>query len=360
MEKKEQPAEEPATAETPRLSNAEKERDRKMKNLISAVILLTGLFIGSLFVDVAQMLRKKGFSQQILKKVDVFSYEGKSWVAYSDPIIKVSVISDDTCEACDPSQPLIWFRRMLPTMLPEKIDANSDSGKALLEKNKIKSIPAFIFAQDVDKTEFFKQAGDFFEKKDNYYVLKTSQIGMEAGKYIEVPKITEQDIRLGSMDAKVNLIEFSDFQCSYCKTFQINTIQRILKDYGDKVLFVYKHLPLGFHQQALNAALASECANAQGRFEAYSQKLFSAQDDWGKSEGTQKFKAYAAQLGLKTVEFNQCLDSKKYQEKIDNDVKTANEFGISGTPALFINNQLKSGAVNYDEIKKVIDEELAK
>ncbi len=354
--------EQPVLLEEAREPKKEKEssQDKKMKNLISAVVLLAGLFLGSLFVDMAQMIRGKGFSQRVLDKTDVFSLDGKSWVAYTDPVVKIKVISDDSCEACSPDQALVWFRRVIPTILPEKVDINSDEGKAVAEKYAIKSIPAFVFDKEVEKTDFYAQAAALFSEVNGGLVLQTAQLGLEAGKYIQTPSIEENDIVIGSREAKVKLIEFSDFQCPYCKAFQLNTIQKILVEYKDRILFVYKNLPLDFHPQAENAALAVECANEQGKFEAYSNKLFDSQDDWGKSEGTARFKTYAAQLGFKTADFNKCLDDKKYQEKINEDKKEAEEFGISGTPAIFINDQFKAGAVAYDDIKKIIEEELAK
>lgn len=353
-------------------SKAEKEErkrcgDKKIKNLISAAILLAGLFLGSVFVDVAQMVRGKGFSQRVLDKVDVFSLDGKTWVAYSDPVVKAQVISDDNCEACKPDDVLVWFRRVLPTILPEKIDADSETGKNLLKQYGLKSIPAFVFAKDLEKTDFYRQAGALFSEKDGSFVLQTSELGLEAGKYVETPSVSDDDIQIGPKDAKVKVIEFSDFQCPYCRAFRLNTIQKVLKDYGDKILFVYKNLPLDIHPQAENAALAASCANEQGKFEDYSNKLFESQNDWGKSQGTpaspaggQKFKTYAVQLGLNAAEFNKCLDDKKYQDKINKDKEEAKNFGISGTPAIFINDQFKGGVVSYDDIKKIIEEELAK
>lgn len=334
--------------------------DKKVKNLISAVILLAGLFLGSVFVDVAQMVKGKGFSQKILDKTDVFALDNKTWVAYTDPIVKIQVISDDSCEACDPSQALVWFRRVLPTILPEKIDANSQEGKDVLAKFGVKSIPAFIFSKDVDKTDFYTQAQVLFSEKEGSFVLQTVELGLPVGKYVETPSITDEDIQIGNKEAKVKLVEFYDPQCPYCKAFQLNTIQKIIKDYGDKILLVYKNFPLDFHAQAQSAALAVECANEQGKFEIYSSKLFNLQDDWGKSQGTQKFKTYALQTGLNAVQFNKCLDDKKYQDKINKDMEEGKSFGISGTPSIFINDQFKNGAISYDDIKKVIDEELAK
>jgi protein-disulfide isomerase len=132
-----------------------------------------------------------------------------------------------------------------------------------------------------------------------------------------------------------------------------------MKEYEDKTLFVYKHFPLGIHPEANGAALASECALEQDKFWEYADKLYSSQEDWSTAKnGTQKFKEYARTLKLDIGKFNQCLDDNKYQSKIDSDVAEANEFGISGTPATFINNQFINGVVGTDDLKTVIDEEL--
>jgi len=333
---------------------------KKIKNLISLIILLAGLLIGSVFVDVAQLVKGSGVSQKALNETDVFELNDKTWVAYSEPIVNVSVINDDNCEECQPDEVLTWLRRMLPTLLSSKIDYDSIEGEKILEDASAKSIPVFAFSSEIENTDFYEQAQMLFDKKGDYYILNTAQLGAPAGKYTELPEINEDDIKIGNEDSKIKLIVFSDFQCPYSKAFN-DTAQKILEEYKDKVLYVFKQLPLiSLHPKAVDAALASECANEQDEFLNYANKLFEGQKDWGKSEGTQELKTYARQIGLNAVQFNKCLDDKKYQEKIDKDSQGAKEFGISGTPAIFINDQFKSGAAGYDTVKKIIDEELGK
>lgn len=334
---------------------------KKIKNLIALAVLLGGLFIGSVFVDVMQLAKGSGFSQKALSKMDIFELGGKTWVAYPEPIVKVQVVSDDTCPECAPDEVLVWLRRVVPTILTEKIDVNSGSGKQFVSQEGIKTIPAFIFSGEVEKTDFFQQAQVLFNKKDNKYVLSTSELGVPVGKYIETPAIGENDIKIGPEDAKVKVVEFSDFQCPYCKTFYTAALKKMLSDYGDKVLFVFKNLPLDFHPQSNNASLAAECANEQGKFIIYADKLFANQDTWGKTQGTQSFKSMAQQIaGMNIAQFNQCLDDKKYQDKIDRDKEEAKSFGVSGTPAVFVNDQFKNGAIDYNTLKAAIDGELAK
>ena len=344
------------------LTPAEKQ-EKKIKNLLSLVVLLGGLFVGSLFVDVAQMVKGGGFSQKVLNGSDVFQVDGKTWVAYSEPMVKIQVVSDDTCEACDPSEALVGLRRVMPTMMTEKIDAKSEAGKALLAKFEIKTIPALIFSKEVEKTELFTQAQQFFVLKDNAYALKTSEVGLPVGKYIEGPSVGDADVQLGAKDAKVKVVEFMDFQSPSSKKYHETITKNLIKDYADKVLIAFKQLPSGTYPQAQNSALASLCANEQGKFVAYADKLFSSQADWSSVKdvkNTQKFKTYASQLGLNAGDFNKCLDDKKFQDKISSDVNEGISFGIQGVPTTFINDQIQAPTVKYDDLKKVIDEQLAK
>ena len=332
---------------------------RKIKNLISAVILLAGLLAGSLFVDVAQMIRGRGFSQKALDKVDVFSIDGKTWVAYQDPVVRVKVITDDACEECNPDEVLVWMRRILPTMLAEKMDASSETARPAAAAAGVKTIPAFIFSSEIEKTDFYAQAQPIFKKTEAGYVLQTAELGIPVGRYLETPPVAEDDIQTGNKDAKVKVIEYLDFQCPYCKTFQASTMSRLISEYQDRVLFVHKNFPLDSNSQSQNAALAVFCANEQGKFLEYSDKLFENQNDWGQAQGTQKFKNYASQLRLNASLFNQCLDEKRYQEKISRDYEEGVSFGITGTPSVFIGDSFHSGVAGPEELKKIIEEKLA-
>ena len=335
-------------------------RNQKVKNLISLVILLSGLFVGSLFVDLSQLVKGGGISQKVLNNKDIFELDGRTWVAYSEPIVKMSVINDDACKDCNVDQVLVWFKKMLPTVQTEKVAYDSPEGKKIIDEYKIKTLPAFVFGDKVKDTDFYTQAAQFFTKKDNHYVLDTMKLGMPAGKYLQTPKITDNDIKIGPDDAKVKIIEFSDFQCPYCKMFQ-GTVDKILEEYGNDVQLVYKPLPLeSIHPRARAAALAAECANEQGKFLDYSKKLFDNQKVWTKTDNNRYFINYATQLGLKTKQFEKCLNDKKYNDRIDESIATAKEFGISGTPALFINDKFKGGVSKLEDLNAIIDNYLGK
>jgi len=337
----------------------EKETKQRVKNLISVAILLGGLFVGSLFVDIIQLVSGSGFSSKKIQESGVLAMGGRTWVAYDQPVVKVRVFSSANCSTCKTDEVLVWLRRLLPTIQAEKIDTDTAEGKASAAKLGVKTIPGFVFSEEVVQSDFFAKAPNVFAQKEKEYVMNGSEIGMPVGQYLELPVVDEQNAKIGKDDAPIRLIEFSDFQCPYCKTLH-ESVKQVLAENGDQVQLVFKNLPLDFHAQAPGAALAGACADEQGKFEVFADKLFANQSDWSATKGTAKFKTYALQLGLKTADFNKCLDDKKYQELIDKDKAEAEKFGITGTPAIFINGQFKNGAVSLEELRTIIDEELGK
>ena len=164
----------------------------------------------------------------------------------------------------------------------------------------------------------------------------------------------------GNDNAPVTLIEFSDFQCSFCRKFWQTTLPLVQKKYIDtgKIKFVYRHFAiLGKHSVA--AAQAAECAHEQGRFWTYHDKLFtSAGTPLAFTDG--KLKGYANELGLKGQAFNQCFDSGKYLKKVERETATAAFLGARGTPAFFLNGQLIAGAQPLEVFETAIEKELKK
>ena len=332
---------------------------KKMKNLISLSILLLGLFFGSLFVDIGQLVSGRGYSQKNLNKSDVFVADGKTWVAYNEPPVGISVLSDDACEECDPADVLVWLRRVLPTISTRKVDYDSAEGEEMIVKFDLKTLPAFVFDESLKETELYAQAQEAFLEKEGKYVLDTQLLGAPVGKYLVLPQIGEDDAVFGAADAKAKVVVYSDFQCPYCKVFYTG-LRSVMKDknYADKTLFGFK--VLSFYDHSNDAANASECALEQGKFWEYADILYAKQSDWSNSSGTAKFKNYAVNLRLDSGKFNQCLDSQKYQNKIDANIAEAQAFGVSGTPTIFVGDKVETGALTAEQLKKDIDEQLNK
>lgn len=167
-----------------------------------------------------------------------------------------------------------------------------------------------------------------------------------------VPAITADDHVVGGKDAKVTLIVYTDFECPYCSR-HFDTTEEIIKAYGDKIKFVVRHFPLSFHANAQKAAEASECASEQGKFWEMHDAIFAANK--AKDMSIDKWKAEAKNLGLNTTQFNSCLDSGKYANKVSQQASGGASAGVDGTPATFINGELVSGALPVDSFKAQID-----
>jgi len=157
----------------------------------------------------------------------------------------------------------------------------------------------------------------------------------------------------GGAKAPVTIIEFSDYQCPFCKRAE-DVVSQVMKTYGDKVRLVYRNYPLPMHPNARPASEAAQCANAQGKFWPYHEKLFANQTALSED----KLKAYAQEVGLDGQKFAECLAQKSFKAAIDQDITDASKVGVNGTPAFFINGRMLSGAQPFEKFKEVIDEEL--
>jgi len=157
----------------------------------------------------------------------------------------------------------------------------------------------------------------------------------------------------GPADASVTIIEFSDFQCPFCKR-AVPIIEEILEKYPKDVRFVYRHLPLPSHSRARPAAEAAVCADGQGKFWQYHDAIF--EDSRNLSD--EDLLRYAGDTGLDIDRFKQCLVSEETKQAVQDDSDAAKAAGISSTPIFLINGVLVSGAKPVAEFVKIIDAEL--
>jgi len=170
------------------------------------------------------------------------------------------------------------------------------------------------------------------------------------GKVVEV-KVNDDDAYKGSKSAKVTVVEFSDFQCPFCKRASGN-YDAIVKAYGDKVRVVFKHFPLvQIHDSAYKAAQAAQCMNDQGKFFEYHDKLFANNTALTEAD----LKKYVTEVGGDVAKFDDCVKKEKYKAKVDKDMAEGQKYGVSGAPTYFINGNMLVGAVSFEELKQAID-----
>jgi protein-disulfide isomerase len=160
----------------------------------------------------------------------------------------------------------------------------------------------------------------------------------------------------GPANAAVTIVEFSDFECPYCGQL-FPTLKQVEKNYPQQVRIVYRQYPLAsIHPHAQKAAEASLCANDQKKFWEFHDSMFGKQNELSVPDLKQR----AVDLKLDTQAFNSCLDSGRHADAIAADIQEGARFGVSGTPALFVNGRLLSGNQPYSEIQTVIEDELAR
>lgn len=169
-------------------------------------------------------------------------------------------------------------------------------------------------------------------------------------------EVSSEDWSLGRLDSKVKLVEYSDFQCPACRVYH-GAIKEVLKDYGDQILFVYRHFPLQQHANAEIAALAAESAGRQGKFFEMHDLLFDNQEVWEANTNAREiFKTYATKLGLDMEKFNKDLDLREIRIKILNSYRDGVASGVNSTPSFFLNGKKIQNPNNFDDFKKLIKE----
>jgi protein-disulfide isomerase len=165
---------------------------------------------------------------------------------------------------------------------------------------------------------------------------------------------------LGSEDAPITIVEYTDYQCPFCQRYFFNTFGQILEEYVEtgKVRYTVKDMALSFHSKAKPAAYATRCAGEQDRYWEMHEKIFTFQNQWSYSDDVQaQFTEYATDLGLDTAEFTTCYANapEQYDAQIDADLAEANLLGISGTPSFTINGQVIVGAQPFETFQQVIE-----
>jgi predicted DsbA family dithiol-disulfide isomerase len=268
-------------------------------------------------------------------------------------------------------------RRALDAVLDQKLLESEAAQRATTVEQMLKDLEAKVTdPSDAEIEAFFlgrQESGRRFEdvREQMRSQLKTARRtaardafigGLRKRHTVEVafdsPRIdiVADPARLkGAPDAPVQIVEFSDFECPFCRRAE-STIQAVVAKYQGKVSLAYRDFPLtAIHASAQQAAEASRCAAEQGKFWTYHERLFASD-----ALDVKTLKTYARDVGLDTKRFDTCLETRRQREAVDRDAQQGRLAGVTGTPAFFINGIPLSGAQPAAAFEKIIDEELAR
>lgn len=181
----------------------------------------------------------------------------------------------------------------------------------------------------------------------------------------ELKALEDDDAVLGDPNAPVTIVEFSDYECPFCKRHATQVLPLLKEQYIDtgKVKLVFRDLPLDFHDPlATQEAIAAECAREQGgdaTYYEYHDLIFETTNSNG--QGLEKSQLYdlAGQVGVDKSKFTECLDSEKYEDEVQKDMAAAQKYGISGTPGFLVNGWFINGAQPFSVFEEIIEQELA-
>lgn len=184
-----------------------------------------------------------------------------------------------------------------------------------------------------------------------FTALRNDAVPSVVGADAIVRLVTDDDPAIGARDARVTIVEFSDFECPFClEAFPI--IRELMAAYGDRVRFIYRDFPVSeIHASAQKAGEAGECAHAQGKFWAMHDKLFQNAPRFSDDA----LKGYARAIGLEGTAFDSCLASGQFAQEVVNDRADGLALGVRGTPTWFINGRKVEGVIPADTFRLLID-----
>lgn len=166
----------------------------------------------------------------------------------------------------------------------------------------------------------------------------------------------------GAKDAKVSIVEYSDFQCPACGAYH-PVVEKIVAEYKEKVSFTYRHFPLDQHKNANPTAYAAEAAGKQGKFWEMYSLIFENQRDWsdvGAPQMDEILTGYAQNLKLDLELFQKDMRSRETKERVKRDLDVGIRSGVNSTPTFYVNGKKIKNPRGYEEFKTLIEQELAK
>lgn len=168
-------------------------------------------------------------------------------------------------------------------------------------------------------------------------------------------QINDTDHIRGNKDAKATLIEYGDFQCPACGAYY-PLVKKLETDFPDNLAVVYRDFPLtSIHKNAMNGAKAAEAAGLQDKFWEMHDMLYEKQDEWSNlGDPKDTFAGYAETIGIDKNQFLTDYDSQEVKDKINADIKVANQLGVNATPTFYLNSKKLTNPTGYDAFKSLV------
>lgn len=191
------------------------------------------------------------------------------------------------------------------------------------------------------------------------YTVASITGGSERYRVGSIDEVTSEDQAKGNRDADVVLIEYSDFECPACRNYFPIT-KEILEEFGEEVLFVYRHFPISsIHANAETAARVAEAAGRQGYFWEMHDMIFDQQPEWrGEHDAKDRFFDFAEELGMDMIQFEEDYNSPEVRQKVSADYSSGLRAGVRGTPTFFLNGDYFPNPQNYQEFRAIISDEV--
>ena len=193
-----------------------------------------------------------------------------------------------------------------------------------------------------------------------YRAWKWASTPVETVDTQEVLGVDDTDWIKGNPEAEVTLIEYADYECPACASYQ-PLLNQVQDEYPDKVKIVYRHFPLiTIHPNAFSASKAAEAAGLQDKFWKMHEILYEKQEEWSEERNAKNtFIGYAESLELDVDKFKNDFESEEVKKRVEEDLIEAQSLGLSGTPTFYLNGKKLNGVRNYDDMKQKIEEALS-
>lgn len=354
-------------------SKTEKKREQA---LIALTVLFAGAFVGSLVVgslgapavnfNSEKQEIAADFKLELAKGGELVVYGGNTWIPVPGNPVETIIVNDPNCKTCDPSQAIATLQQVItPALLKRTVDINSVEGQALVKDYGLKFVPQFILgsglkthpAEAGGKLLFTEKYAEVLTEKDGKYLLNAAKVGFKPGQFLEVPQFADMEAEPSQGTGPVQVVEFTDYQCPYCKRFYDQNKALIQKLVAEGIItYTIKDFPLGFHPEAQYAHKAANCVQENSTSENYwtmHDAIFETQKEWSGAGDNARhhMNNLAKNLG---VDILACMEDEAGTLEIGKDQAEGVTYGVAGTPAVFVGKQILPGAVGPDVLEAAI------